>query len=336
MLLEEILAKKLEQKGKLIISLGMRPSGQLHLGNIATAISAAEIAYEFGNHRSEIVFTICDLDLPEKTDIPIVGNVVKHYRYAEDKNSCHHKNMSEHNSKTIYQLMEDISKEMGTRFVPKTIAEIQKEPAYRKGLVRILENSEEIAKLFPGDTTPKKALVFPICNSCHTANKQQPTFELVKEKGTAVLHTLCENPECSSKGPYSVDVLDTSYELAPHFSLSLLRDTVDPVADVHVFGGDYSVPHGRNGVSRAKKFVQLMEIAGIVPPDLFVGPLFYAKDGLKMSKTDMNGLSFENLVGYFKDHYVRHIREFNKSISDYKHVDYGVVSDRLLKHVCIN
>jgi lysyl-tRNA synthetase class I len=295
------------------------------LGNIVTILTAAEIAYILGNHRTDVNLTICDLDLPDAVDFPIEYDVVRHYKYIEDKDGCH-KNISEHNSEKIIQFTDDILKTMSTKFIIRNLSDIQKEPGYRQGLLNILEHSQEVSDLFPGDTSPEKALIFPICKECNTAHKQQP------KHADGRLYATCVNDNCEVED-YIVNVLDTSYELAVHFFIDPIRDNVvEPKADLHVFGGDYGAPHGRNKLPKAEKILRLMQLTGQTPPEIYIGPLFYAQDGKKMSKSAMTGLSFENLKEYLGEDYIKRIREFTHYILEggFKHVDYGVVREHLL------
>jgi len=331
----EDLINKLSPKDKINISLGVRPSGQIHLGNIVTLLTAAEVAYLLGNQRSQVMLTICDIDFPDKIDVPVKGNVVTHYKYAPDPKGDCHKNFSEHNSERIYQLADDIAKELGTKIILKNLSDIQNEPGYREGLVKLLDHSKEIADLFPEDITSDQALIFPLCKNCHTANKKTPTYKKNGDKVT--IYTSCENPGCDIK-EYEVDVLDTSYELAVHFFIDPIRDSViEPKADLHIFGGDYADLHGKNKMTKSDKVLKIMGFTCKETPIIFTGPVFYAQDGKKMSKSSMSGLTYENLKEYFGNDYIKHLREFNLYVlrEGYSHVDFSVVREKLLVDKCI-
>lgn len=331
--LDEII-DKFGDKERINISIGVRPSGLIHLGNISTITISAIAAYLLGNHRTEVNFTICDLDLPDIVDTPIKGKTIVHYKNIPDANKCH-ANISEHNSEPILKFLEDLTAELGTKFTVKYLSEIQKERGYREGLIQLVEHATDVAGLFPGDLRADKTLVYPICKECKTANKKEPTFTKTND-GSYILHTRCENPSCSA-GPYDVDLRDTSYELAVHFFIDPIRDAViEPKADLHIFGGDYREPHGKNEVSKADKILKLMRMTGQPAPEIYVGPLFYAQDGKKMSKSAMNGLSFENLKNYFGNDYVKHIVDFTKHIINNKftHIDFSYLREQFLVDKC--
>ncbi|MBI2632530.1 hypothetical protein HYW75_05990, partial [Candidatus Pacearchaeota archaeon] len=176
------------------------------------------------------------------------------------------------------------------------------------------------------------ALVFPMCEKCHTSNPVTPKYEDGK------IFTSCSNPDCDIE-KYEVDILDTSRDLAVHFFIDPIRDkTVKPNANIHVFGGDYSAVHDHaNGDStdflytKVGKVIELMRRVSKDIPDFLVGPTFYARDGNKMSKSKDNGLRIERLKEYYGNGYVEKVVDFISYVADrgFKHIDYQVLEQKL-------
>ena len=70
-------------------------------------------------------------------------------------------------------------------------------------------------------------------------------------------------------------------------------------------------------------------------PEILIGPIFYARDGTKMSKSKNNGLNLQKLKQHFGNDYVENIGIVIDHISEggYKHVDYKIVDDIMFKNV---
>lgn len=314
------------------ISIGLRPSGMIHLGNMMALALAQGVARKVGPHYTQINVTICDLDLPSQGDWDIQRTgYVKHYRDLPDKNGSCHSSMSDHATEQVSLFLQSLNQEVSIRHTFRTLTEVQRHSSFREGLKRILDDPDIMPMIIPN--IPKGgALVYPLCANCGTSYKSNRKGKYTKYEN-GIIHTFCNNPECSVE-EYDMNVLDTSQDLAVHLFIDPLRDAVmEPFADIHVFGGDYNELHGPNKISKIKKILHVMQVAGqgLRQPDIFLGPTVYARDGSKMSKSRSNGLDINHLKKYFGEDYARRIFDFTMNVVErgYKNIDYTHVTESL-------
>jgi len=328
------LADKLGQYGREInISLGVRPSGTIHLGNLMTLALAQGLGREIGPHQSKINLTICDLDLPEGLDWKTIKKgYAKHYRDLPDPNHCH-RTLSDHSTEDIKDFYDLLTTETRVPFEIKKLSDIQRNAKFREGLKKVLDSPELIKLLVPH--LPDGAVpVYPLCPQC----KGSYTGSVKGRQNIYVngmIYTTCNNDECSVHD-FQVDVLDTHKDLSVHMLIDPLRDAlVFPYADVHVFGGDYNEPHGANKLSKIEKILKVMEVAsgGERIPVILIGPTIYARDGKKMSKSQANGLDVATLRGFLGEQkYAGEILRFTTDLvaRGYNNIDYPQVVEKLL------
>ena len=83
------LIKKYAERGKRTnISIGLRPSGVIHLGNMATLGLAGVLGERIGSHLSKVQVTICDLDMPSSIEWSVKENqYMKYFRDIPGKDS---------------------------------------------------------------------------------------------------------------------------------------------------------------------------------------------------------------------------------------------------------
>jgi len=287
------------------IAFGIRPSGTIHLGNMMTMALASGLGREIGPHLASLDVTICDLDLPDQSDWNIhKTGYAKHYRDIPDPASCH-ATVSDHAKEDIERFLDILKSQTGVRYRMKTLTEVQRTPAFREGLKRVLDDASAMKLILP-NTPDKSVWVYPLCPSCggsYTGTMKGRENEYSAGK----ISTLCSNPDCEV-GDFEVDVLDTTKDLAVHLFIDPLRDgVIEPFANIHVFGGDYSLEHGDNKIPKFEKIRRIMRLASPAGhvPDILIGSLVYARDGSKMSKSKSNGLTADHLRGYCADYPAR-------------------------------
>jgi len=325
----ELLRKYAECTSDLDVAVGLRPSGTIHLGNMATMVLAGILAHKLGRD-SRVNTTICDLDFPELTEWNIYREgYVKFFRDIPDKHDCH-PNMLEHAADNIYFFTSSIEKALGIRYQVQFLSDVQNQPGFRHSLKNIIETPGLMKQLLP--SVPKdRVLVYPICPNCRTCDHHATKYR------DGNLFTRCTNPECPVD-EHDMKIDDCSRDLAVHYLIDPLRDRAAyPKSKFHVFGGDYRDIHG-GGISKIEKIVQVMGVA--CPndiPEILIGPMFYAKDGTKMSKTRENGLTLENLKNYFGSEYQSRVLQLMQYITEreMKNVDYKIVEDVLFKGLLI-
>lgn len=305
------------------VAIGIRPSGVIHLGNMSTMGLAGYVSSEIGPHLSQLNLTICDLDMPDIKDWSILKNkYVRYFDSIPDKHGCHDSLLS-HARRDIDGFVKGLENELGIQINTKLLSDIQRHGGFRKGLKKVLD--AHLTKHLMPRFSSGKALVYPLCEKCHTSNP------LPSEYSEGRLKTSCVNSDCD-EGEYEVDVLDLDVDLAVHYFIDPLRDRlVEPVSSIHVFGGDYLYESG--GSTKLDKVIKVMHVAGEGDvPDMVVGPTFYGADGSVMSKRGENGLTIEKLSEYFgsKD-IVPRVLDVVRWIDSQgiKAADFSIVKDRL-------
>jgi lysyl-tRNA synthetase class I len=316
--LAEDIAK--ENEGYTDVAVGLRPSGIIHLGNMATISLAGLLAREIGPHISKVNTTICDLDLPDMKDwnVSEKGHV-RYFRDLPDKHRCH-ENMLQHALEGIKDFTERLSTELEVKFNINLLSDIQRTESFRNALRKVLDSPKLMQFLLP--RAPSDAvLVYPLCPNCGTGSNVPTIY-----KGGGLLQTVCSNVDCPTK-EYSMNIDDCSKDLAVHYFIDPMRDrAISPKSAVHIFGGDYRESHA-GGESKIEKILKVMEIATGETSEILIGPVFYARDGGKMSKSKENGLTMENLRRHFGETYTRRVLELMKQIisKGFKNVDYKIV-----------
>jgi len=310
------------------IAFGLRPSGIIHLGNLFTLALASEIVNRTGPHISKLTLSLLDIDLPDTKDWDFISKkYVKHYKDLP----CERYGTFLNRTKVqVEDFMEKINKEMTVPFELKVLSELQRDSRYRKGLRNILE-SENAKKIIKLTNHNGRVEVYPLCRKCGTSytNTIKGKINTYEEN---TIYSFCANPQCDVKD-YQANILDSSVDLSVNALMGALRDLSCPVADAHVYGGDYSFPHGETKESKVEKIKKIMEIADPKKSlDFLVGPTIFAKGREKMSKSLHNGVDYFNLKKLFGEDYVKRILDFTEDIfeKEYSVVDFAVVQENLL------
>jgi len=310
------------------IAFGLRPSGIVHLGNLLTLALAADVVNRTGPHLAKLNLAILDLDLPATRDWNFISEkYVKHYK---DLPCEGYSSFSERTRDHIEDFMDKLNQEMRVPFELTFLSDLQKDPKYRKGLKNILE-SEEARKIISPTSKNGRIEAYPLCRKCGTSYTNTIKGK-INEFDNDIISTHCTNPECDVKD-YEVNIFDPSVDIAVGTLMGALRDFADPMADAHVYGGDYFCPHGESKEPKVEKIKQIMDIANPKRTlDFLVGPLIFAKGRLKMSKSLHNGVDYNNLKNLFGDDYVKRILDFTWGIVEegYSMVDFAVVQKDLL------
>lgn len=323
----EALVEKYSDRGEFMsIGMGLRPSGVIHLGNMATMALGGILANKIGPHLSDIQITVCDLDMPDRRDWSIEENgYVRYFGDLRDREKCH-KSLLEHCMEGLQEFSGGIEEVLGVRSSIRTLSDIQKDPDFRTALKKVVEERNLMKYLLP-QLGEDKFLLFPICSECKTSSGYPSKYS----KG--IIYNKCGNDDCDVD-KIEVDILDTTKDVAVHYLIDPLRDgSVKPYTEVHVFGGDYRGSHGSNG-KKISKIMKVMEIANPSRvPDILIGPTFYSRDGSQMSKHRDNGLTLNKLREYFGKEYVQKVIGVTEQINDrrLKVVDYVIVEDMLFR-----
>ncbi len=305
------------------VAVGLRPSGVVHLGNMSVLALAGILSREIGPHISRVNTTVCDIDFPDvKEWNPSQQGYVRYFKSLPDRHGCH-PNMLEHSLDSIRYFTSGIEAITGVKYFVQLLSDVQRQEEFRHSLRKVVETPKFMEWLLPH--IPKdRVLVYPICPNCSTSDCQPSLYR----GGTLI--TRCTNPDCSTED-YDMKINDCSQDLSVHFFIDPMRDRiVSPKSRIHVFGGDYNEVHGGNA-PKIDKIVKVMRTASKDIPDILMGPMYYSKDGSKMSKTKDNGLTMDVLREHFGLDYERRVLDLAEHIAQkgYKNVDYRIVEDFL-------
>ena len=326
------LVQEYDNKPEVNIALGLRPSGVIHLGNMITIALAMGLGREIGPHISKLNVAVCDYDLPDENDWDIKARgFARFYKDLKDETGVSDSTYSK-SRRNIEDFLDKLSRQTSVDFNLRDLSDIQREPSFREGLKRMLDSPESMKLILP-NLKDGSVVVYPICPKCKTTYTATIRGKKVIYKDGRIF-THCSNPDCDVED-YDISVLDSDSEFSVHMFIDPLRDSVvNPYADIHVFGGDYSQEHGENKLPKIDKICDLTKIAsGGRYPDYLVGPTIYARDGEKMSKTKANGLTSDVLVKHLGEDYPERVLDFTLGLikSGFSHVDYPLVEERLLK-----
>ncbi len=324
----EFTNKYLQENKDVNLAFGLRPSGIVHLGNLFTLALASEAANAIGPHISNLTISILDLERPDNQDWDSTSKkYVKHYPDLVCKG---YSSFVERAEVQINDFMEKLSKEMTVPFSIRKLSELQRDSRYRKGLKNILDN-EESRKIISPTSNKDKIEVSPLCKKCNTSYTNTIRGKM-NEYNDGIIYTHCFNPSCPVED-YEVNVLDTSFDLSVHPLMGALRDLSCPVADAHVYGGDYFYPAGESKESKIEKIRKVMNIADPKKHlDFLVGPTLFSKGRDKMSKSLYNGMDYGHLKKLFGDDYVKRILDFTRFAieKEYSLIDFAVIQENLL------
>lgn len=301
------------------ISLGIRPSGKIHLGNLATICLAGLFGKDVGGDAT-IRLAIVDLDLPDVSDWSVKDN--QHVRYfhqlpAPDGSG---QSLREYATARIGQFLNGLQELLDVPFELSTLSDIQRDERFRAGLDRALGNAALMEYINPRYVNGKVG-AFPLCPDCGTSSPWMPDYH------EGVLETVCMN-DCCAVEEYDVNVMDCAIDIAPHHIISPLRDaTIPPFADVHVYGGDYGETHCGSDPKVAKVKQVTLYASGGNAPRYLVGPMFLAGKGEKMSKSRDNGLSLEVLQERLGAGLVEGVLEITRAVKSCESASYRTVEN---------
>jgi lysyl-tRNA synthetase class I len=301
-----------------VVGVGIRPSGEIHLGNIVTMATAAILAREL---HGSLDLVICDLDLPSYTE----GKIVQPFKYQEDINGCH-ENVSEHYSTFINSFSKELARILDLGLNIRYLSDIQAQQGFRETLKTVLDQKEEFRKII-GRTNDRdyKVPVRPVCQECGFISKKLPVYNI----NTGYIKTKCKNDDCITH-EIKVDVLDTDQVLTVHHIVDPIKDvSTDPKVDIHIFGGDYHIPSNGNKRSKLWQIEDLFKLTGQSVPVLFSTLTVYGNNGKRMSKSNRNGLSFSTLQQLYEGNLALKVMEFTDGLlsKEYHHAPFPICKD---------
>jgi hypothetical protein len=146
---------------------------------------------------------------------------------------------------------------------------------------------EEFYPEFLDDQQRRRSPIVPVCPSCYTGSRDGTGVQMYPQ----MLLADCQHATCHQER-FIMD-LQHDHRWCIHYAIDPVRDALlarqkeSPV--LHVFGGDYGMPWGYNGIPKAKRMSDLMERVMSKPEDPyvehFVGPLL-TRGGKKLAKSN--------------------------------------------------
>jgi hypothetical protein len=288
--------KSLEEQKFDSISMGTRPSGTLHLGNLFVLASCMH--YLRINSKAQVHVDIMDLDFDTQrgalftpfVNLPATRDFIKQLEAAVDILS--------------HELKVDPGG-VKIRYFSDRLKGADSE--LRNMLLRLAKGRESVKALkysildMPHryDTPPLSM----ICDGCHQSNSNFVRYHSKSGLFTAK----CDNWTCTT-GEYSSDLSTDFFNV--HYLVDPVRDLLLPPPVLHVYGGDYGLSNGQSDTVRFMRVAAVMEAARIClgleteAPSFFIAPLITDHHGKKISKTESNGTP---LIGGLADHLKKEI-----------------------------
>jgi hypothetical protein len=259
------------------VAVGVRPSGSLHLGNITTVAIAAILAQQKG---AEVHLTVCDIDMPT-IKRGTQQTSARYFKYQPVENTT----QAQLTTAELSTFTEELSRTLSVPFRTDILSNVQATHQYRAGLARVIADTPALREIFDGEYAlgDKRVPIHPVCPCCKHTPRSQAIY-LGKDR----LKARCRNEKCEENGQWKIiNVHDKKEELGVHYFIDPIRDVMlQPKANIHVFGGDYFAPHGKNELPKVEKVRRITELTGKATPDYFVGPLLQGPEDWKISKSE--------------------------------------------------
>ncbi len=280
--------KEFRNRDYTALSMGIKPSGDLHLGSIATLMSGFLYLKEHPN--STLNIGVMDLDFDIRR-----GDDFLSFYHSPDKWSCHGY-AKEHTKSEIEEVSAKSSEFLGLnaeRMKITYFSDMLSDEGLMEMFVRIAMDRDlcrGVKKAIADRSGRSYKVPFsPICPECGHSNSN---FAIVGRENET-LKGKCSNSGCEV-GDYEVDLKGKgSYNI--HYLIDPVRDVSKSFkSDTHIFGGDYDTPWGERKIPRSERVMNVMGLFSRKTPDIYLGPVFTA-NGEKMSKTLNNTIAFASL-----------------------------------------
>ncbi len=279
------------------VSLGLKPSGPIHLGTALTFMNGM-IALE-SNKSTTLDVMIMDLDHDFQR-----GKAYHSFFTLPDSKGCH-RLMKQHTAQETRETIEEMASYFGvdsSRINIANFSDTVSHPqfqAYMRYLFLSTEGRTILKSTVMDDRKgPTGKLIAPNCEECGYSATKPPKISM--EDGTAT--TNCLNDRCDVD-QYSVSIFKPG-AVNLFYLVDPIRDLVPnnqgKTVDLHVFGGDYGLPWGKpvpetgREPSKAERVLALMAHLSTETPDIYVGPILLS-DGMKIGKSLQNGQTMQSI-----------------------------------------
>lgn len=261
------------------VSVGFRPSGELHVGNLLSIGYAAVIADELD---LELDLWCCDTDWSahiHEHHRPENNKVMKLF-YRRDCGCGEHENIAKHRVDEIRDFLEGLEAE--TVDIEVNYLSNYRDDSYLQALRNILNNIDDFDEIFGGGFRRRyRSPVTGVCDQCGFSHAKGSAFSSSCDE---LVHS-CWNSDCGngfSSTPLNGDI-------GVYYLVDPVRDPGQDVA-VHVFGGDYRDAEKGQKTSKALKVARITDLACGETPAYFLGPLIADEaTGKPLSKSKDTG-----------------------------------------------
>ena len=268
------------------VTVGFRPSGSLHVGNLLTITYAAAVADRLAK---PLELAICDTDWSahlHEHHFPDNNRVMKLF-FKRECPCGEHENVAEHRLEEIRPFLEAVEKQLGVEIDTKYLTELQGDKEYTDALRKILRNMPEFDDIFGGGFMRRYiSPVTVVCDECGYSHAKGASHS----PGTDELVAPCRNMECMN-GFMSEPLTG---EIGVYYLVDPVRDPSRDVA-VHVFGGDYRVAQKEQKTSKIAKVAKITEMATGETPAYFLAPMISDENGRPLSKSKNTGKTVEDI-----------------------------------------
>jgi hypothetical protein len=280
------------------VSVGFRPSGELHVANLLTLAYSAAVAERLG---LELDLFCCDTDWsapileqnrPENSDVMKLfynrgcpcGTKDSRER-SFSKKTCEevsgHENLPAHRLEEIQPFLQGLKKESGLEFEPGFLTDLTGEEEYVGALRKVLRSMDEFDSFFGGGFRRRyRSPVTTFCGECGFSHAKGCDYSEESDE----LVASCRNKDCDAGFMHG----KLTEKIGVHYLVDPVRDPSRDAA-VHVFGGDYRDAKKEQKTSKVTKVAKITELATGENPAYFLGPMIADEDGKPLSKSAGTG-----------------------------------------------
>ena len=292
------------------VAVGLRPSGLVHVGNVASIVNAFVVANALNARGVDL--TICDSDQPNAKEPGNRPHFRILYNRLEDDQGCH-SSIAEHRSEVICATAKVVKQVAQQHYCREfsldtmNLSDVTADFEFRRALIGLFDSydkSKLVRRIVTGyqKNRGKNAWnqkVYIPCGDCNATPHGETVVKLEDPVEDTQFIGARGNYECEtcSYGQTISPLKELEKEIAVHFMLDPIRDIAlsrykDEPVRAHVFGGDYERTTGQHHARLVDLIYDILELAGGSIP-IFTGPAYVGKDGQKMSKSRGNGMPID-------------------------------------------
>jgi lysyl-tRNA synthetase class I len=262
------------------VSVGFRPSGELHVANLLTLAYSAAVAERLD---LELDLFCCDTDWSApilEQNRPENSDVMKLF-YNRDCPCGEHANLPEHRVEEIQPFLNGLKKESGLEFEPGYLTDLTGEEEYIEAVRKVLRNMDEFDSFFGGGFRRRyRSPVTTFCSKCGFSHAKGCDYSEESDE----LVASCRNIDCDASFMYG----KLTEKIGVHYLVDPVRDSSRDAA-LHVFGGDYRDAKKEQKTSKVTKVAKITELATGENPAYFLGPMIANDAGKPLSKSAGTG-----------------------------------------------